>query len=553
MKEQELQQYLLSQYPKEDAGCEWKEFKNLKNDFNGKEKDDVISYVSALSNMEGGHLVIGVVDKTLDIVGTDTYNYDVQKARLRMTNLCANLPSEGLLVEEFVTDDTHKTVWVIHVPKHMRRRPVYAHSKAWQRLDDSLVGLDESRLEAILDEQELPYDWSAQVIEEATIDDLDADAIQLARDGYKQRYPKFATECDTWTDKIFLDKASLTIDGKITRATLLLVGKEEKAHKLHHIAQIVWKCFQDGQTFGDIYTIPFIRSTSELLNRIRNYRFKIYPKNSLIPAEVWKYDTESILEGLHNSIAHQRYESGARIVVTEDKDKLTFQNEGSFYEGTYYQYITGEKTPKSYRNPALVKAMVNIKMIDTQGYGIHKMFVSQKERYLPMPDYDKSSATEVVLTLPGTVIDENYSLLLLENRNLSLTDAVLLDSVQKGKRIPSEAVAMLRKRKLIEGRLPHIFIAKDIAQVTDKKIEYTKHKGLNDKKCEALLLDSLRDHGSLTKTEIVKLLWDVLPDQLDDKQREYKINNLLRKFRVKGLIRNTTVEGNKSTWALVND
>lgn len=553
MKEQELQQYLLSKYPKEDAGCKWKEFKNLKNDFNGKEKDDVISYVSALSNMEGGHLVIGVVDKTLDIVGTDTYNYDVQKARLRMTNLCANLPSEGLLVEEFVTDDTHKTVWVIHVPKHMRRRPVYAHSKAWQRLDDSLVGLEQSRLEAILDEQELPYDWSAQVIEEATIDDLDADAIQLARDGYKQRYPKFATECDTWTDKIFLDKASLTIDGKITRATLLLVGKEEKVHKLHHIAQIVWKCFQDGQTFGDIYTIPFIRSTSELLNRIRNYRFKIYPKNSLIPAEVWKYDTESILEGLHNSIAHQRYESGARIVVTEDKDKLTFQNEGSFYEGTYYQYITGEKTPKSYRNPALVKAMVNIKMIDTQGYGIHKMFVSQKERYLPMPDYDKSSATEVVLTLPGTVIDENYSLLLLENRNLSLTDAVLLDSVQKGKRIPSEAVAMLRKRKLIEGRLPHIFIAKDIAQVTDKKIEYSKHKGLNDKKCEALLLDSLRDHGSLTKTEIVKLLWDVLPDQLDDKQREYKINNLLRKFRVKGLIRNTTVEGNKSTWALVND
>lgn len=161
--------------------------------------------------MEGGHLVIGVVDKTLDIVGTDTYNYDVQKARLRMTNLCANLPSEGLLVEEFVTDDTHKTVWVIHVPKHMRRRPVYAHSKAWQRLDDSLVGLEQSRLEAILDEQELPYDWSAQVIEEATIDDLDADAIQLARDGYKQRYPKFATECDTWTDKTFLDKASLTI------------------------------------------------------------------------------------------------------------------------------------------------------------------------------------------------------------------------------------------------------------------------------------------------------------------------------------------------------
>ena len=552
MTEQELQQYLLSQYPTENEGCEWKEFKNMKNDFNGKEKDDVISYVSALSNMEGGHLVIGVVDQTLEIVGTNTYNYDVQKARLRMTDLCANLPSEGLLVEEFITDDSNKKVWVIHVPKHMKRRPVYAHSKAWQRLDDSLVELTDSRLNVILDEQDTAYDWTAQVIKDATIDDLDADAIKLAREGYKQRYPKFAKECESWSDKVFLDKACLTIDGKITNTTLLLVGKEEKAHKLNHIAQIVWKCFQDGQTFGDIYTIPFIRTTTELLNRIRNYRFKIYPKNSLIPAEVWKYDTESILEGLHNSIAHQKYENGARIIVTEDKDKLTFQNDGYFFEGDYSQYITGEKTPKHYRNPALVKAMVNIKMIDTQGYGIHKMFVSQKERYLPMPDYDKSTATEVVLTLPGTVIDENYSLLLLENRNMSLTDAVLLDSVQKGKRISAETVAMLRKRKLIEGRLPHIFIAKDIAQVTDQKIEYSKHKGLDDKKCEALLLDSLKDHGSLTKDEIRRLFWDVLSDQLNDKQKEYKINNILRKLRKEGKISNTTIAGNKSTWALVN-
>ncbi len=553
MTEFELQQYLLSKYPEENESCEWKEFKNLKNDFSGKEKDDVISYVSALSNMEGGQLVIGVVDKTLEIVGTNAYNYDLQKARLRLTELCANLPSEGLHIEEFVTSDSGKVVWVIHIPKHMKRRPVYAHSRAWQRLDDSLVEITDSRLNAILDEQDVLYDWSAQLIEDATIDDLDADAIKLAREGYKQRYPKYASDCDLWSDRTFLDKAGLTIDGRITNTTLLLVGREEKAHKLKHIAQIVWKCFQDGQTFGDIYSIPFIRTTSELLNRIRNYRFKIYPKNSLIPAEVWKYDTESILEGLHNAIAHQKYESGSRIIVTEDKDKLTFRNDGCFFEGNYSQYITGEKTPKNYRNPALVKAMVNIKMIDTQGYGIHKMFVSQKSRFLPMPDYNKSTENEVILTLPGAIIDENYSLLLLENRNLSLTDAVLLDAVQKGKHIPNDAIVMLRRRKLVEGRLPHLYIAKDIAQVTDQKIEYTKHKGLDDKKCEALLLDSLKDHGTLTKSEIVRLLWDVLPDQMDEIQRKYKIDNLLRKLREKGKIRNTTIGGNKSTWALVNE
>ena len=96
--------------------------------------------------------------------------------------------------------------------------------------------------------------------------------------------------------------------------------------------------------------------------------------------------------------------------------------------------------------------------------------------------------------------------------------------------------AILRKRKLIEGRLPHIFIAKDIAQVTDQKIEYSKHKGLDDKKCEALLLDSLKDHGSLTKPEIVRLLWDVLPDQLDVKQKNNKLDYLLKRLRKAGKI-----------------
>ncbi len=37
MNELELQQYLLRTYPKENEGCDWKEMKNLKNCFNGKE------------------------------------------------------------------------------------------------------------------------------------------------------------------------------------------------------------------------------------------------------------------------------------------------------------------------------------------------------------------------------------------------------------------------------------------------------------------------------------------------------------------------------------
>ena len=49
MTEQELQQYIRQRYPEENARCEWKEMKNLKNFFNGKEGNDVLSYVSAIA------------------------------------------------------------------------------------------------------------------------------------------------------------------------------------------------------------------------------------------------------------------------------------------------------------------------------------------------------------------------------------------------------------------------------------------------------------------------------------------------------------------------
>lgn len=226
MTENELQQYLLHEYPQENAKCEWKEFKRLKNSFCGNERDDVISYVSAIANMEGGFLVVGVHDKTLEIVGTDTYNYDRQKAVLRLTERCTNLSSEGLEIEEFITEDTQKTVWVIHVPKHQPKRPVYAHNKAWQRIEDSLVELTSERLNTILSENLAEDDWSAGIIPGATIEDLDPKAIRKAREKYVELFPKKESEVASWDDAKFLNKTGFTVKGEVTRAAIIILGRK---------------------------------------------------------------------------------------------------------------------------------------------------------------------------------------------------------------------------------------------------------------------------------------------------------------------------------------
>ena len=507
------------------------EFKKAENSFSF---DDLGKYFSALSNeanlrdKDFAWLVFGVHDKTREILGT-SYKNGMKSLQKLKYDLSQHTTDRNTFRDIYELEVEGKRVLMFQIPAAPRGIPIAWQGHFYARRGESLVALDMSKYEEIR-RQTVNEDWTAEVVPDATIDDLDQEAIAKAREGYKQRYPRLAKECDGWDDKVFLDKAGLTIDGKVTRTTLLLVGKETSAHKLNHIAQIVWKCFQDGQVFGDIYTIPFVLTTTELLGRIRNYRFKIYPKDSLIPAEVWKYDTESILEGMHNSIAHQQYEKNARIIVTENMDSLKFQNDGNFYEGDYKEYITGEKTPKSYRNPALVKAMVNIRMIDTQGYGIHKMYQSQKDRYLPMPDYDLSTADEVVLNLPGTIIDENYSLMLLANQDMSLMDAVLLDQVQKGKPINDSAIKKLRKEGLIEGRKPHLYVSKQIAKATNTQVEYTLKKGFNDAECQEWIMKALNDHKVLSRKQINELLWNKLPMDFTEEQKMSKIKNLLYKM-----------------------
>ena len=514
------------------------EFKKAENSF---DFDDLGKYFSALSNeanlmdKDFGWLVFGVHDKTREILGT-SYKNGMKSLQKLKFDLSQHTTDRNTFRDIYELEVEGKRVLMFQIPAAPRGIPMAWQGHFYARRGESLVALDMSKYEEIR-RQTVNEDWTAEVVPDATIDDLDQEAIAKAREGYKQRYPRLAKECDGWDDKVFLDKAGLTIDGKVTRTTLLLVGKETSAHKLNHIAQIVWKCFQDGQVFGDIYTIPFVLTTTELLGRIRNYRFKIYPKDSLIPAEVWKYDTESILEGMHNSIAHQQYEKNARIIVTENMDSLKFQNDGNFYEGDYKEYITGEKTPKSYRNPALVKAMVNIRMIDTQGYGIHKMYQSQKDRYLPMPDYDLSTADEVVLNLPGTIIDENYSLMLLANQDMSLMDAVLLDQVQKGKPINDNAIKKLRKEGLIEGRKPHLYVSKQVAKATNTQVEYTLRKGFNDAECQEWILKALKDHKVLSRKQINELLWNKLPVDYTDTQRVNKIGNLIMKLKRQGVIK----------------
>ena len=91
--------------------------------------------------------------------------------------------------------------------------------------------------------------------------------------------------------------------------------------------------------------------------------------------------------------------------------------------------MKAEYSASNYRNPFLATAMVNLNMIDTVGSGILKMFLAQKKRCFPLPDYDFSNH-EVRMKLYGKVLDINYTKRLL-TEDLSLSEVFELDGKQK--------------------------------------------------------------------------------------------------------------------------
>jgi len=85
-----------------------------------------------------------------------------------------------------------------------------------------------------------------------------------------------------WPLATFLDRARLTQSEKITRTTLLLLGKPESAYLLSpHPAQMSWK-LEGPERAYEHFGPPFLLTTSALYQRIRNIQLRIFPDDALL-------------------------------------------------------------------------------------------------------------------------------------------------------------------------------------------------------------------------------------------------------------------------------
>ena len=528
------------------------EFKRAKNDF---DIDLLGKYFSALGNeanlknKQYSWIIFGVDDKTHDLIDTNfLYDNNFNKIKKQIAD---NTTDNITFIEIYQIYKDDKRVIMFQVPA-ASGVPINWKGFAYGRAGESLMPLASNKIEQI--KATANYDWSRQIIYEATIDNIDKEAIKLAREQFKKKYEgkEVANEIDNISDIDFLNKVKLTLNGKITMACMLLLGKNEDDYLMNgYNPKMTWKLYDEINVIDyEHFGIPFIVNVEKLKSKIRNLRYRyMVNENTLFPNEVDQYDNYILRELINNCIVHQDYRLHGNINVMEYKDKLIITNEGNFIPETVENVLKDGFSSPYYKNQFLANAMVNLNMIDTVGSGIRRVYDIQKRKFFPMPDYDLSVDNRVKVTLYGKIIDEKYSKILFEKTNLDIEKVMLLDRVQKGYEITKEQSDYLRKDNLIEGRYPNIYISSDIAKITNKKDEYIDNKGLDNSYYKDYIITYIEKFEKANRDDINKLIYPKLPVNMTEKNKNNRVRYLLTMLKKENRIENIGSDS-KPIWIL---
>ncbi|MDR0380851.1 MAG: putative DNA binding domain-containing protein [Oscillospiraceae bacterium] len=530
------------------------EFKQASNDYR---LDDIGKYFSAISNeanlkgLQYGWFIFGVNNKSKAIVGSNYRN--TRGLETLKHEIAQDTTGNISFVDIFEVYDDGRRVVMFKIPAAVIAMPTAWKNHWYGREGESLGALSMEELDRL--RGQVRRDWSKELIDGSTIAHLDADAVRIARENYKEKQNSkhISEEIDRMSDADFLSKLKLVIHGKLTNAAMALLGNSDYDYLMDTQPRIMWRLYGSDNAVKDYmeFTMPFILVVDKVYAKVRNLTYRYMPNQmTLFPTETKQYDASLLRELLNNSIAHSEYTVGMRIYLDEYEDQIIISNAGTFLPGDIEAVLKPSYTAPYYRNQLLADTMTKFNMIDTVQMGIQKVFRIQKERYFPLPDYDLSTPQKVAVKIYGKVLDENYSRVLFDHPEFDLETVFLIDKVQKRIPLEKEQLKRLRALSVVEGKAPYVYISAHIAEMIDEKAQYIRNRGFDDDFYKRMIREYLAQFGSGKKKDFMALLLSKLPDVLSDRQKEYKVQNLLKSLKRSGDIQLNSDNPRMASWVL---
>lgn len=540
---------------------EFKKGENGNVSYNGAGKDKpnerrrcILGYIVALCNEGGGRIVIGMHDShPHKVVGTKQCINGIGQLESDVYRDMGIRPD----IYELYEDEASKTgrVLVIEVPPHPIGKVFKFEDVALMRVGEELKPMDDKTFISIIQEQE--PDFSEQICDGISLDDLDSMAIKVMKDKYaeKQKNPSFSTLPDTQA----LSDLKLIVGDKVTNATLLLVGKEEVINHVYPQAKVMLEYrntesqihFDSRKIFGK----PFFLLIDELWEEINGRNGSIPVRKGPYIFDIPFFNEDVIREIVNNAFSHRDYRFGSEIVIKQYPLKFTIINGGGFPHGVSVEnLLTSPSTP---RNRLLADVLSKTGIVERSGQGVDKIFLYTLSEGKPEPDYSQTDDFNVTATLSAAVKDTGFALYiqdiqdgLPDDKKLNVFDVLALCEIRDGAKRPSNKEIALKLEKLgfIEKHgktnAQYYILPRRYYELSGDLAAYSLKTDWDINQVWAVLCPFLQKYGKAKRSEINKLLGT----HISDKQ----FRNFIDELKSKGLIR-TEGERGQMTYSLGNN
>src|SRR5690606_3428199 len=207
-------EHILNDLRSLTAETEVVEFKEAKKTYDFSKLGKYFSALSNEANLKGkpyAWLIFGIENKKHAIVGSQfrSRRKDLDSLKGEIANKTTNRIT---FIEIHELDFKEGRVIMFQIPAAPKGIPITFEGHYYGRDGEELVPLNLEEIERIR-AQATTEDWSAAIIPTASIDDLDEEAVKVARLNFKNKFPEKAQETDSWDDITFLNKARITIKG----------------------------------------------------------------------------------------------------------------------------------------------------------------------------------------------------------------------------------------------------------------------------------------------------------------------------------------------------
>lgn len=303
-------------------------------------------------------------------------------------------------------------------------------------------------------------DYSTVVLPDVAWDDLDLLEFE--------RYRRTIRESGEPADRSLLDLSDLELakalgavevglNGEIKLRVLavLLFGKEGCLRSSIPTHEVAFQTLSGTNvSINDFYRWPLMRVMDEMMTRFdaKNGKEELrvgYQRFSLPDYSRWAFR-----EAIANAFVHRDYTRMGGIHIQWHEDRIEISSPGGFPEGVRLDNIL--VTPPRPRNLLLTDAFKRAGIVERTSRGINTIFYEQLRIGRPAPSYDRSSATDVILVIPGGKANLEFVKLCIEEsqagHKLDVWTLLILNFLWTNRRLTSTQASRLTQRPETETR-----------------------------------------------------------------------------------------------------